>query len=784
MKKEWLMVAFLLASVVLAVEIGPENPPGDFADPTAILSVSPTTLTFSASETEKAITVTARDPFVYKEVYLCKTPCRNPLDWAKLGEFQGTVRSGNYLDGSSGLTKQFMLNKALLSKRNNFIAVYTCKGIGNCNGKRWVKQKFTVDLGDECTPPCPATKKCDVGTRACVDCLADADCSAGKKCGPTKTCVTCLADADCPTGQRCTANQCVPAVSCIAPPSGLISRWSMDDLGQIGTITTGIALRSVSEHIHRYDGMLNFGQNAAQYRPGKIKEAVFLDGTNYIILVPYRSIWDFGPNEFTLALFANFDLVKGGTKEAFPNTFMAQGTGNNKWVFSYGGGLLNFHMATPTGSVFLGVPFAPIQGRWHHLAVTRSGSTFTFYADGQQIGVATDSRPLPMPKVQLRIGAASSTSLFKGGLDEVDIYNNALSGEQIRDIATTPKCPFADCLDGVSNGGETGRDCGGPCEAGCNVGEGCNTNADCAWEAISQPYCDSATKKCTKKATCSDGIQNQGELGVDCQGPCSAKCPVNTPCTSDVQCTSNYCHPIARQCQVPSCSDSVQNQGELGVDCQGPCTAKCPTGTSCSSDAQCTSNFCHPTERVCKTPTCTDRIKNQNEQGIDCGGPCPAGCGPIYSYVAKDGINSCTAQQTCAARAKKYDGSSFCFPYGNGMARYYDGPKSYSFNVPASGSYRARVNHILWTGGNLPSTNTVTMSLDGRQLYSRSVTISGSEYGKQLCAEVCYDLGSTIPCDPVMLNLGSLAAGTHTLTIAISPYPGYGMTLGLDIIPG
>jgi len=50
----------------------------------------------------------------------------------------------------------------------------------------------------------------------------------------------------------------------------------------------------------------------------------------------------------------------------------------------------------------------------------------------------------------------------------------------------------------------------------------------------------------------------------------------------------------------PSCSDGIQNQGETGIDCGGPCPA---------------------------CPTCGDGIQNQGETGIDCGGPCPA-CPP------------------------------------------------------------------------------------------------------------------------------------------------------------
>lgn len=79
--------------------------------------------------------------------------------------------------------------------------------------------------------------------------------------------------------------------------------------------------------------------------------------------------------------------------------------------------------------------------------------------------------------------------------------------------------------------------------------------------------------------TCTDGIQNQGETGIDCGGPCQ-------PCAS-----------------TPTCTDGIQNQGETGIDCGGPC-APCPI-----------------------LPTCTDGIQNQGETGVDCGGPC-APCPP------------------------------------------------------------------------------------------------------------------------------------------------------------
>ena len=142
--------------------------------------------------------------------------------------------------------------------------------------------------------------------------------------------------------------------------------------------------------------------------------------------------------------------------------------------------------------------------------------------------------------------------IFQNGDAAMNIDYVAFIGE-----ATNP--PAETCSDGIQNQGETGVDCGGPCSA------------------------------CPPVETCDDGIQNQGETGVDCGGPCSACPPVET------------------------CDDGIQNQGETGVDCGGPCTA------------------CAPAE------TCTDGIQNQGETGVDCGGPCAA-CSQTASCT--DGIQN------------------------------------------------------------------------------------------------------------------------------------------------
>lgn len=57
--------------------------------------------------------------------------------------------------------------------------------------------------------------------------------------------------------------------------------------------------------------------------------------------------------------------------------------------------------------------------------------------------------------------------------------------------------------------------------------------------------------------TCTDGIQNGNETGVDCGGPDCDACPVVDP----------------------TCTDGIQNGSETGVDCGGPDCDACPTAS-------------------------------------------------------------------------------------------------------------------------------------------------------------------------------------------------------------
>ncbi len=108
-------------------------------------------------------------------------------------------------------------------------------------------------------------------------------------------------------------------------------------------------------------------------------------------------------------------------------------------------------------------------------------------------------------------------------------------------------------------------------------------------------------------STCSDGIQNGDETGVDCGGSCNA---------------------------CPTCSDGIQNQDETGVDCGGSCVACLESEThktcvnnacqivlgagvdTCSDNSQCL-GVSSPTHKVCRSNKCEVASGEGTDECID-----------------------------------------------------------------------------------------------------------------------------------------------------------------------
>ncbi|MEM9259033.1 MAG: hypothetical protein AAGA62_05265, partial [Bacteroidota bacterium] len=228
-------------------------------------------------------------------------------------------------------------------------------------------------------------------------------------------------------------------------------------------------------------------------------------------------------------------------------------------------------------------------------------------------------------EVVANVSSGSSTSFTQaasGGTVNIsfrDATDNSCTSGSISSGTLSSCSPT--CSDGIQNGAETGVDCGGP---------------DC-------PACP----------TCSDGIQNGSETGVDCGGPACPACPtcndgIQNGSETDVDCGGPDCP------ACPTCSDGIQNGAETGVDCGGPDCPTCPTCNDGNQNGSETDVDCGgPDCPAC--PTCNDGIQNGSETGVDCGGPdcptCPTCSDGIQNGSETDvdcGGPDCPACPTCS----------------------------------------------------------------------------------------------------------------------------------------
>ena len=192
-------------------------------------------------------------------------------------------------------------------------------------------------------------------------------------------------------------------------------------------------------------------------------------------------------------------------------------------------------------------------------------------------------------------------------------------------------CEAASCDDGVLNGSETDVDCGGPACSGCDTGEDCGVDDDCA-----SLVCDDVGGTC-EAPTCGDGVQNQDETGIDCGGDTCGPCDDGDGCIDADDCVSMVC--LGMVCQPSACDDDVVNGDETDVDCGGSCQP-CDDGETCESADDCTSMVCDPVSDTCTPPACDDGVLNGDETDLDCGGSCGATC---------DTGESCVDEGDCAS---------------------------------------------------------------------------------------------------------------------------------------
>jgi hypothetical protein len=230
---------------------------------------------------------------------------------------------------------------------------------------------------------------------------------------------------DCPGGYACTTHFCV------AP--GLVLYWKLDDTGDIAIDSTGRA------HNGTYTGdggkptsstdvpPLGFANPASRTFQAASRQAISM-GELPAELRP--------ANNFTVSLFYRATRVGVSGSELL--------SAGDQYVLRLRPTIFEFSKRVtmgsgPTWANCPGTSANFLDGRWHHLAAVSTTSGVTVYFDGIARCELPVGQDVLYDKASVlwagRHGNGSANFDFEGGLDEIRVYNRALSPAEIAHLA-------------------------------------------------------------------------------------------------------------------------------------------------------------------------------------------------------------------------------------------------------------------------------------------------------------------------------------------------------------
>ncbi len=211
------------------------------------------------------------------------------------------------------------------------------------------------------------------------------------------------------------------------PPAGLVAAYSFDE----GTGTT-VADRSG----HNNNGTLN---NVAWSQAGVFGSAGSFNGTSTsFVTVPDSNSLDL-TNGMTVEAWVRPNALSGWSTVAFKEQ-----PGNYAYGLyaNTGTSRPSANAVTVSDNDLRGTSQIPLN-TWTHLAMTYDGTVLALYVNGSQVATMLTNGPIVTSSGALKIGANGIWGEpFSGLIDEVRVYNQPLTGAQIRtDMNTSISVP-------------------------------------------------------------------------------------------------------------------------------------------------------------------------------------------------------------------------------------------------------------------------------------------------------------------------------------------------------
>ena len=225
---------------------------------------------------------------------------------------------------------------------------------------------------------------------------------------------------------------------CTARPAGLVAWWQGED--------------NAADINNAYNGTL---VGNTHFVSGKVKRAFDFDGNGDLVRLPKSPVWNFGTGSFSLN--AWFNSSDAGIQNII--SYHEYSNTQANWYLRLNAGIIQFVIGEigsgSTHYTVLNSNSSFNDGNWHFVSAVRDAVSgeLRLYVDGK-----VAATPLPDPGYNIvgtvdmypSIGAAGMDSslfeYFNGQIDEVSVYNRALSEAEAASIynaGSTGKCACA-----------------------------------------------------------------------------------------------------------------------------------------------------------------------------------------------------------------------------------------------------------------------------------------------------------------------------------------------------
>ncbi len=158
---------------------------------------------------------------------------------------------------------------------------------------------------------------------------------------------------------------------------------------------------------------------------GKFGKALEFDGTNDKVSVPDANSLDL-TNGMTLSAW-----IKPDTLTDYRTVLLKERPSNLSYALSASSDSANKPVVEIAGNQHVG-PSVLSTGTWTHLAGTYDGAHLRLYVNGVQVSSMAATSTIPVGANPLSIGGTSWGEYFDGLIDEVRVYNRALSQTEIQ----------------------------------------------------------------------------------------------------------------------------------------------------------------------------------------------------------------------------------------------------------------------------------------------------------------------------------------------------------------